>query len=93
VNVAGLDVPPPGGELTTVIWAVPAFAIFVKGIPTVIWVGLRTKPGPRSVPFHSTADCPSTNPVPVIVMPKLKDPAVAEFGESELIVGAVLLNW
>ena len=62
----------------------------VASIAAVAWVEERTVVV-RSNPFHLTLD-PETKPVPVTVRVNAAPPAVADEGESEVMVGVGLLT-
>ena len=85
VKVELLDVPPPGVGLNTVTCPVPDFAISPARIAAFTCVAL-TYVVVRLEPFHCTTD-PLMNPVPFTVRVNAAPPAVAEAGDSVLIVG------
>jgi hypothetical protein len=62
VSVSDNEVPPPGAELTTVICAVPDWAMSEAGMSAVSWVVL-TKLVVRGLPFHCSTE-PGTKPDP-----------------------------
>jgi hypothetical protein len=82
------EVPPPGAGLDTFTWAVPAAATSAAAMPASSCVPL-TYVVVRFVPFQFTTD-PLMNPFPFTVRVKAPVPAVAEAGDSELMVGAGL---
>jgi hypothetical protein len=78
VSGTGLEVPPPGVGLKTVIFAVLGVAISVAVIVAANWVA-ETKVVVRFEPFHLTLEV-GTNPFPLTVRVKLPPPAVTETG-------------
>src|SRR5262249_45509646 len=89
VKEAPADVPPPGAGEKTVTSAVPADARSAAPIAACSWLPL-TNVVVRSAPFQRTTEL-DTNPEPFTVSVSPGPPAVAEFGEIELIIGAGLL--
>ena len=90
VNVAGLEVPPPGAGLKIVTTAVPGTAISDAEIEPRTSL-LLTYVVVRLEPFHRTVD-PFTNPDPYIVSVKPFPPAIAELGDREAIEGSGLIR-
>jgi hypothetical protein len=88
VNVRAFEVPPPGDPFTTVTCAVPTVAMSFAETAVVSVVELSTVAG-RTTPFQFTADWDQTKPVPVMVSKKPKDPAGADDGDNEVMVGGV----
>ena len=89
VNVCALDVPPPGAEVTTVIWAV---VVAVKrSVERMVAVSSVELPNvvEREVPLKYTVD-PLTKFVPVTVMMNCGSPTVLVVGLIEVVVGAGL---
>jgi len=90
VNVtAGVEDPPPGEGLTTVIDAAPAVAIRAAGTVAVSCVE-ETNVVARGVPFQFTVAA-ETNFVPFTVKVNCGPPAVAQVGLIEVTVGTGLL--
>jgi xanthosine utilization system XapX-like protein len=89
VNVEAAEVPPPGAGFVTVTGKLPTAAMSATVIAAVTWVAL-TKVVVRAFPLNFTEEV-ETKPVPFTVRVKAAPPAVAPFGESEVIVGAGLL--
>jgi hypothetical protein len=89
VNVAGVETPPPGAGLETVMLAVPGAAISLAGIAAVNCV-LLPKVVARSAPFQRTID-PVTKFVPATARLKAGPPAVAVVGLILEMVGRMLL--
>ena len=86
VNVAEVEVPPPGAGLSAVTAAVPAAARSAAGISAVICVAL-TNVVERLAPFHKTCD-PVINPLPVTVRVNPLAPTPADAGTMEASDGA-----
>jgi hypothetical protein len=86
VKVAGLDVPPPGEGLNTVILAVPAEAISAAKIVATSCV-VFTNVVVRALPFHCTTEA-GKKFVPVTVSENAADPAIVLEGESNVMAGA-----
>jgi len=87
VNVTAFDVPPQG--VITVIEAVPAVAISEAGTVAVSCVE-ETKVVVSAVPFHLTVE-PDMKLVPFTVNVNCGPPATAQFGLSEVMLGATLM--
>jgi hypothetical protein len=87
VNVAALDVTPPG--FTTVTVDAPAEAICAAGTDAVTCVAL-TYVVVKDVPFHWTVE-PDTKPEPFTVSVKAAPPAVAVLGLRLVIAGPALI--
>jgi len=87
VNVCEFDVPPHG--VTTVTEAVPALAMRAAGTVAVSCVA-ETNAVVSAVPFQFTVE-PETKLVPFAVSVNCGPPAVAQFGLTELSVGAALI--
>jgi hypothetical protein len=85
VNVAALEVKPPG--LTTVTVAVPALEIRLAATVAVSCVAPPNIVGSGD-PFHCTV-APDTNPAPFTVSVKAGPPAVDPFGPRLVIIGAL----
>src|SRR6266850_8179408 len=85
VRVCGLDVPPPGAELTTVTCGVPATATSAGGIVAVSCVAETYVVG-RAAPFQRTTE-PATKFVPVTVRVNPEAPAWTRFGLSPVVAG------
>jgi hypothetical protein len=85
-----LDVPPPGGEFTTVTEAVPAVAMSAAEMEAISLVRLENVVV-RGDPFQCTFE-PETKLEPFTVRVKAGPPAVALLGEIELIAGTGLLT-
>src|ERR1051325_7244106 len=81
VNVTGVDVPPPGAGLKTVIGIRAAVARSVFGI-LASNCELLIKVVERSAPFHRTTE-PLTKPFPETFRTNPPPPTVAMLGESE----------
>src|SRR6266850_1860645 len=90
VRVCGLDVPPPGAELTTVTCGVPATATSAGGIVAVSCVAETYVVG-RAAPFQRTTE-PATKFVPVTVRVNPEAPAWTRFGLSPVVAGTGLLG-
>jgi hypothetical protein len=88
-SVAGVETPPPGAGLETVMLAVPAAVMSLAGIAAVSWVPLPNVVA-RSDPFQRTTD-PLTKLVPATVRVKAGPPAVTEVGLMLEMVGRILL--
>ena len=88
VKVTALEVPPPGVGFVTVTAAVPAEAIAAAGTAAVNCVAL-TNVVAGAVPLKLTVVA-GTKFVPLIVSVKAAPPAMALFGEIEVIVGVGL---
>ena len=88
VNVAELEVPPPGAGLNTVTLAVPPEAISALLICAVS-CPLLTKVVVRGLPFQLTTEL-ATKPVPFTVSTKLAPPTAVDEGLSVVIVGTGL---
>jgi len=88
VNVCALDVPPPGGGLTTVTEAVPGDATSAAVTVAVSCVE-ETKAVVNAVPFQRTVEV-VTKLVPFTVRVNCPQPG-DELGLSEVIVGTGLL--
>jgi len=86
VNVCVFDVAP---QLTTVIEAVPAAVIRDAGTIAVSRVE-ETKVVVNAVAFHFTVE-PETKLVPFTVSVNCGPPATAQFGLSEVMLGAALM--
>jgi hypothetical protein len=77
--------PPPGAELTTVSFPVPACAripaesVALRLVGELYVVGIE-------LPFHSTVDV-GTNPEPVMVTAVSLDPVIAEGGATVVMLG------
>ena len=84
VNVTAFDVPPQG--VTMVIEAVPGVAISEAGTVAVSCVE-ETNVVVNAVPFHFTVE-PETKLVPFTVNVNCGPPATAQFGLSEVMLGA-----
>jgi hypothetical protein len=93
VKLAGLDVPPPGGGLTTVTVAVPAVAISAARIDAVNCVEL-TKVVARFELFHCTTEpsAPFTKLLPFTVRVKAWFPALRVCGDIEVRTGTELVT-
>lgn len=89
VNVNELEVPPPGRGLNTVTFDVPVAAISMAEIAATSFV-LLTKVVGRSDPFHRTTEL-ETKPAPFTISANAGPPAVALFGDSEVIPGNGLI--
>src|SRR5450432_3200077 len=89
VNVAALEMPPPGG-LTTVTLGVPMAAIQAAETWAVSFAALTYVVG-KAAPFHSTTEVPMKL-LPLTVSVKAAPPAVALLGDSEEIAGAAGLT-
>ena len=87
VNVTAFDVPPQG--VTMVIEAVPGVAISEAGTVAVSCVE-ETNVVVNAVPFHFTVE-PETKLVPFTVNVNCGPPATAQFGLSEVMLGAALM--
>src|SRR6266478_9867995 len=85
VKVIAFEAPPPGDELNTVTWAIPAAAISLAGIEAVNCV-LFTNVVARSLAFQRTTE-PATKFMPFTIRVKAAPPAVALFGERNAIWG------
>jgi hypothetical protein len=85
VNVATLEVPPPGGGFLTVTWAVPAVATFAAGTIAVTCVE-ETNVVVSAVPFQFTVEF-AMKLVPFTVKVNCGDPARHELGLIDVIVG------
>ena len=90
VNVFALDVPPPGGGVTTLTKAVPAVSMSDEGTVAVSRV-LLTKVVVKAELFQCTFE-PETKCDPLTVSVKPGPSAVALLGEIELIAGTGLLT-
>jgi hypothetical protein len=86
---AGVDGPPPGKGLNTVIETVPAVVMSAAGTDAVTSVVLTTVVT-RAAPFHSTT-VPVSKLVPVTVRVKAALPAIAEVCDNVPTVGTGLL--
>jgi hypothetical protein len=89
VNVCAFDVPPPGAGFTTVTDAAPAAATFAAGTIAVSLIE-DTNVVTRGEPFQLTVEV-ETKLVPFTVKVNWADPAVAEAGLIEVVVGTGLL--
>ena len=85
LNVNSLDVPPPGGGLKTVIFAVPSAVMSDDGIVAISMVEL-TNTVALSLPFQRTLEL-LTKFVPVMVNVKPGLPAMIVFGLKLLRLG------
>jgi hypothetical protein len=90
VNVALLEVPPPGVGLLTVTPAVPAVAMLPAGIWAVI-LTVVTYVVASGVPFQLTTELP-TKLLPLTVSVNAAPPAVALEGDNEVMAGAGLFT-
>jgi hypothetical protein len=79
------EVPPPGAGLDTVTFTFSPVATSAALIDAVNWDPL-TKVVERALPPHCTVEL-ELNPLPFTVSVKAPDPAAADAGEIELIVG------
>jgi len=73
VKLKALDVPPPGGGLTTVTATVPGFATSAA-VMAAMSCALLTNVVARAEPFHCTCEL-DTNPLPFTVRLKAPEPA------------------
>ena len=89
VNVCALDVPPPGGGLTTVTEAVPGDATSAAVTVAVTCVE-ETNVVASVVAFHFTVEV-ETKFVPFTVRVKSVLPVVTQFRLIEVVVGTGLL--
>jgi hypothetical protein len=89
VNVTELDVPPPGGGLTTVMDAVPAVATFAAGTIAVSLIE-DTNVVVRAEPFQLTVEV-ETKLVPFTIKVNCALPAAIKVGLIEVMVGTRLL--
>ena len=89
VNVAELEVPPPGAGLTTVTDAVPPVATFAAGTTAVSLIE-DTNVVTNDEPFHLTVEL-DTKLVPLMVRVNWALPAAVEVGLIDVMVGTGLL--
>jgi hypothetical protein len=88
LNVAAVELPPPGGGFITVTEAVPDAAKSVVVIAAVSCVD-PTYVVARLLPFHCTCEA-GTKPLPATVSDSAPDPTLANAGTIEAIAGAGL---
>ncbi len=86
VSVDASEVPPPGADVNTVTFAVPAAAMSEAGIAAVNRDG-ETYVVVRLAPFHCTIES-AMKPLPFTVSVKAEPPAVRDKGLKFEIVGA-----
>ena len=90
VNVCGLDVPPPGNGLNTVILNAPAVVRSLAGMADVTCV-LLSNVVTLSEPLKRTTEA-ATKFVPLTVIVKAGSPAVLVAGEMLVVVGSGLFT-
>src|SRR5271154_4731780 len=81
----GVEVPPPGGGLSTVTWPVPTALRSEARIAAVSCVPV-TKVVTRACPFHCTTDA-DVNPLPLTAMLAPAPPPLSDEGWTEEIEG------
>src|SRR5262245_49361614 len=86
VNVTALEIPPPGGKLTTVICAVPCWAISEDKIEACNCESLRNFVL-RGILFSCTVDV-ETKLVPLTMIVNAEPPAETIAGDKLVAVGA-----
>jgi hypothetical protein len=89
LKLTAAEVPPPGAGFVTVTGKLPTVAMSAAVIAAVTCAAL-TKVVVLALPLNFTAEV-DTKPVPFTVRVNAAPPAVAPFGDSEVIVGAGLL--
>src|SRR5213593_4172341 len=90
VKAAGVDVPPPGEGLKTVMLTEPPVSRSVAGMLAVSWVALTTAVV-RELPFQRTTEL-ATKLAPVTVSVNAAPPTAALVGEIDVSAGTGLLT-
>jgi hypothetical protein len=85
MKLADWELPPPGGGFVTTTESVPALASWETLRVTVNWLAV-TNVAACDTPFTITVE-EATNPLPLMVTVRAGEPAFAELGDREEMVG------